>query len=193
MGILEEAISFAAEKHAVAVRKGSNIPYIAHPLEALSIAASITSDPDILAAAVLHDVVEDTQTKLDDIKEKFGERIAKLVESESEDKMHGVPPSESWKTRKETTIKALQTASLDEKIIVLSDKLSNIRALYRDIVRDGDAVWKKFNQKDKKMHEWYYRAIAKAISELSEHLAYQELCWLIGRVFDSKIRKGFPL
>ena len=183
MGILEKAISFAAEKHIGAVRKGSDIPYIAHPLEALSIAASITSDHDILAVAVLHDVVEDTSAELKDIEREFGKRIAELVASESEDKMLGVPPSESWKLRKEATIRALQTASLDEKIIVLSDKLSNIRAIYRDFICDGDAVWKKFNQKDKQMHEWYYRAIAEAISDLSEHIAYQEFYRLIDMVF----------
>ena len=183
MGILEKAISFAADKHAGAVREGSNTPYIAHPLEAFSIAAGITSDHDILAAAVLHDVIEDTPATLADLEEIFGKRIAKLVASESEDKMPGIPRSESWKLRKELKIQALQTASLDEKIIVLSDKLSNIRALRRDIVRDGDAVWEKFNQKDKKMHEWYYRSVAEAISELSEHLAYEELCQLIGIVF----------
>jgi len=183
MGILEKAISFAADKHAGIVRKGSNTPYIAHPLEAFSIAAGITGDHDILAAAVLHDVIEDTTATLADLEEIFGVRIAELVASESEDKMPGLPRSESWKLRKESTVQALQTASLDEKIIVLSDKLSNIRALRRDIVRDGDAVWEKFNQKDKKMHEWYYRSVAEAISELSEHLAYEELCQLIGIVF----------
>ncbi|MCL1794592.1 MAG: HD domain-containing protein [Oscillospiraceae bacterium] len=183
MGILEKAISFAAEKHSGYVRKGSDIPYIVHPLEALAIAAGITSDHDILAAAVLHDVVEDTPATLEDIAEKFGERIAELVASESEDKMFDLPPSESWKLRKEATIQALQNASIDEKIIVLSDKLSNIRAIHRDIVREGDVIWEKFNQKDKKMHEWYYRAIADALTEISDYLAYQEFCRLIDMVF----------
>lgn len=185
MGILEKAISYAADKHTDAVRKGSNIPYIVHPLEALSIAASITSDQDILAATVLHDVVEDTPATLADIEKEFGKRIAELVASDSEDKMPGVPPSESWKLRKEATILSLRTASLEEKIIVLADKLSNIRTLYRDFISIGDTVWGKFNQKDKRMHEWYYRAIADAIFELSEHLAYKEFYQLINIIFNN--------
>ena len=180
---LEKAITYATEQHSGASRKGSDIPYIAHPLEALAIAAGITSDHEVLAAAVLHDVVEDTPATMDDIKEMFGERVAELVASDSEDKMLDLPPSESWKARKEATINFLQTATDDEKIIVLADKLANIRALHRDIISHGDSVWERFNQKDKKMHEWYYRAIAYAVIDLSEHLAYQELCRLIDMVF----------
>ena len=107
MGILEKAITFAAEKHAGAVRKGSDIPYIVHPIEAVSIVSGITSDHEVLAAAILHDVVEDTPVKIEEIKELFGERIAALVASESEDKMTHLPPSESWELRKEATIKSL--------------------------------------------------------------------------------------
>ena len=183
MGILERAISFAADRHAGAVRKGSDIPYIVHPMEAVSIAAGITDDEEILAAAALHDVVEDTQTTLAEIETVFGGRVAGLVASESEDKMRDVPPSESWKARKQATIKALQSAASDEKIVVLADKLSNIRALSRDILCVGDSVWEKFNQKDKRMHEWYYRSIADAISDLAIYPAYQEFCQLIDTVF----------
>lgn len=183
MGILEKAISYAAEKHAGMVRKGSDIPYIVHPMEAVSIAADMTSDHEILAATVLHDVVEDTSATMEDIDAEFGSRIAKLVAVESEDKMPDVPPSESWKARKEASINVLQSASFEAKIIALSDKLSNMRAIHRDVLRDGDAIFNKFNNKDKRMHEWYYRAIAEAIPELSERLAYQEYCRLVDEVF----------
>jgi myo-inositol-1(or 4)-monophosphatase len=184
MCILDKAIIYATNKHTGMVRKGTEIPFIVHPLEAVSIAAGITSDPEILAAVVLHDVVEDTTATLIEIETKFGKRVAALVASDSEDKMNNLPPSESWKFRKEATIKSLQTAAIDEKIIVLADKLSNIRAIYRDQLRLGDMLWERFNQKDKKMHEWYYRSVAESITELSESVAYQEYCRLIGDVFD---------
>ena len=183
MGILEKAITFAAEKHKGMVRKGSSIPYIVHPLEAVAIAGGITSDHEILAAAVLHDVVEDTPVTIEEIKEIFGARIAALVAAESEDKMPDIPPSESWKARKEATVNALGKASEPEKIIVLADKLSNIRAIYNDYSRIGDEVWERFNQKDKKMQEWYYRAIANSLLSLSQHTAYQEYCRLVDMVF----------
>ena len=183
MGILEKAILFAIERHAGMVRKGTDVPYIVHPLEAVSIAAGITSDPEVLSAAVLHDVVEDTPATIEEIETAFGKRIARLVAADSEDKMPNIPASESWKIRKEATIKALQSASLDEKIIVLSDKLSNIRAIYRDYVKMSDEIWNRFNQKDKKMHEWYYRAIADNTTELSNEAAHQEYCRLVDFIF----------
>ena len=183
MNLLEKAIIFATEKHSGSLRKGTDIPYIMHPLEAVSIAAGMTSDLEILAAAALHDVVEDTSTTLAEIEAEFGERVALLVASDSEDKMPGIPQSESWKIRKEATIDALQSASFDTKIIVLADKLSNIRAIYRDSVCQGDEIWERFNQKDKQMHEWYYRTIGEHLSTLSEHVAYQEYCRLVDMVF----------
>ena len=191
MGILEKAISFATDRHAGMVRKGTDVPYIVHPLEAVSIAAGMTNDPEILAAAALHDVVEDTSTTMAELEAAFGNRVAALVASDSEDKMPGVLSSESWETRKKATIATLQDAPLDVKIIVLADKLSNIRSINRDLINIGDAVWERFNQKDKKKHEWYYREIAKALSmgifKLNGHFSYQEFCWLIDMVFVTNV------
>jgi len=183
MSIFDKAITFATERHSGMVRKGTDIPYIVHPLEAVSIAAGLTSDHETLTAAVLHDVVEDTPTTLDEIKELFGEKVASLVAAESEDKMPDVPPSESWKIRKQATIDALKSAAYEEKIIMLSDKLSNIRAIHRDYVNIGDAVWERFNQKDKRMHEWYYRSIAENLTELADTVVYKEFCCLVNEVF----------
>ncbi|HZJ56941.1 MAG TPA: HD domain-containing protein [Clostridia bacterium] len=183
MGIIEKAIIFATEKHYGAVRKGNGIPYIVHPVEALAIAASMTCDPEILAATVLHDVVEDTAVTVDQIEGEFGKRVASLVAWASEDKMPHIPPEKSWKIRKDATIKGLESASLDKKIIILADKLSNMRSLHQGIIRSGDEIWERFNQKDKGMHEWYYRAILERLSDLSESIAYQEFSSLIDRVF----------
>ena len=191
MDILEKAISFATDRHKSVVRKGTQVPYIVHPMEAVSIAAGMTNDLEVLAAAALHDVVEDTPTTIDEIEEVFGKRVAALVAFDSEDKMPDIPPSESWEIRKKATIASLQDAPLDAKIIVLADKLSNIRSINREIINIGDAVWEKFNQKDKKKHEWYYREIANALSmgihKLSEHFAYQEFYWLLDMVFVTSV------
>jgi len=183
MTLLDKAIAFATERHSGMVRKGTDLPYIVHPLEAVSITAGITSNYEILAASVLHDIVEDTSTTIDEVQDLFGNRVASLVAAESEDKMPDVAPAKSWKIRKQATIDALQHASHEEKIIVLSDKLSNIRAIYRDYISIGDVVWERFNQKDKNMHEWYYRSIAQYLTEFNDTLAYQEFCRLINEVF----------
>ena len=89
---LRKAIEFAMDAHADATRKGKSRPYILHPLEAMNIAAGLTENEDVLTAAVLHDVVEDTDVKEAEIREAFGDRVADLVMAESEDKMRHLPP-----------------------------------------------------------------------------------------------------
>ena len=76
MNVIEKAIGFAVKAHAGALRKGTNLPYILHPLEAASIAAQMTDDQEIIAATVLHDTVEDTETSAEDIRKEFGARVA---------------------------------------------------------------------------------------------------------------------
>ena len=84
--VFEQAIAFATKAHAGAKRKGTGIPYIVHPIEAAAIASSMTTDEELLAAAVLHDVLEDTETTPEELRDLFGERILRLVQNETEDK-----------------------------------------------------------------------------------------------------------
>ena len=74
--VLNRAIVFATEAHEGQYRKGTQIPYILHPMEAAAIVGTMTTDEEIIAGAVLHDVVEDTDTTIDDVQEMFGDRVA---------------------------------------------------------------------------------------------------------------------
>ena len=80
---LDRAIDFAVRAHAGTERRGKGFPYVIHPLEAMAIVSTITSDQELLAAAVLHDTVEDTDVTIDQIRDQFGERVARLVQTES--------------------------------------------------------------------------------------------------------------
>ncbi len=183
--LLDTAIKFAVDAHSGDKRKGTNIPYITHPLEALSIVSTMTEDENILAATVLHDVVEDTDYTIEDIEDIFGKEIMAYVKAESEDKKENLPSKYTWKRRKEETLKHLKTASTHVKMITLGDKLSNMRAIYRDYKKLEDTLWERFNQKDKKEHQWYYEGIASLLKEdLSEYEAYKEFKELIHTVFD---------
>ncbi len=162
---LEEAIVFATNAHAGVKRKGSDAPYILHPIEAMMIVASMTDDEEVMAAAVLHDTVEDTHVTLKDIKERFGQRIAELVASESENKREDQPPEETWVIRKQESIEHLRTASHEAKMICLGDKLSNLRQMARDYKLFEENIWKRFNQKDKMMHAWYYDSLFSILRE----------------------------
>ena len=183
MDILDKAIIFAVKAHSGSFRKGTETPYIVHPLEAVAIVATMTNDSAVMAAAALHDVVEDTEFTIEDIRREFGEHVAELVGAESEDKREDLPAEETWIIRKQETIEHLKQASLEEKMITLGDKLSNIRAMYRDYLAVGDKLWERFNQKDKNEHGWYYRSIAEVLSELKEYPAYREYLELVGKVF----------
>ena len=162
---IENAILYATNAHADVMRKGKNRPYILHPLEAMIIVAGLTDDEDVIAAAVLHDTVEDTGTTLEDIEKEFGKRVMELVKAESEDKMRSFPAEDSWKERKQATIDHLGSLNRDAKLICLGDKLANIREMSRDYAQLGDALWERFNQKDKSMHAWYYRSIYALMAE----------------------------
>ena len=187
MKLLDDAIHFATKAHAGVSRKGKTRPYILHPLEAMNIASTLTEDEEVLAAAVLHDTVEDTDVTKADIKAAFGSRVADLVAAESEDKREDLPARSTWKIRKQETIKALKTASRDIKIICLGDKLSNLRELSRDYADLGDALWERFNQKDKAMHCWYYSSLYEILKdEFGDVPAIQEYGSLLEKVFDRK-------
>ena len=138
--IVGKAIAFATKAHAGQNRKGTDIPYITHPLEAAIIVATMTEDPNIIAAAVLHDVMEDAKIKKEELTREFNDIICDLVAGESENKRENLPASETWVVRKQETLDHLKKAELPSKLVALGDKLSNIRAMRSDYERDGDKL-----------------------------------------------------
>lgn len=178
--MIQKAVEFAAKAHEGAFRKGSRIPYIYHPMEAALIVAQITDDEEMIAAAYLHDVLEDTSVTAEELEREFGSRVAALVLSESEDK------SRTWKERKSAAIEHVKHASREEKILVLGDKLSNMRSTARDYMREGEQVWQRFNEKRRESHMWYMKGMLDGLKELEDTLAYQELQQLYHFVYESK-------
>jgi len=181
--LLDRAIIFAVQAHAGTERRGKGFPYIVHPLEAVEIVATMTPDQELLAAAALHDTVEDTDITVEQLREAFGDRIASLVASESDEVHEGVCEEDSWHARKRAAIERLSRASRDAKMVALGDKLSNMRAIARDYAVQGDALWNLFHAKDRKDHEWHYRGLADALRELSGTFAFKEFERLINQVF----------
>lgn len=178
--LFDRAVKFATEAHAGTERRGKGYPYIIHPMEAVSIVATITNDQEMLAAAILHDTVEDTEVTIEQIRELFGERVATLVQHETAP----IPDDAPWRVRKEAQLVQLATAPRDSKIVALGDKLSNMRALAADYCTIGDKLWSRFHAPNGKSDiEWYYRSLAEAMKELSETVAYQEFVKLFEETF----------
>jgi len=178
--MIKRAAEFASRVHEGKVRKGTGIPYVTHPYEAAVIVSGITKDPEVISAALLHDVLEDTPVTYEELKAEFGTRIADLVLAESEDK------SKTWKERKSSTIERLKTAGREEKIVCLGDKLSNLRSTAAEMLKKGDTVWEKFRVTDKKEHEWYYRGVMGELSELKGEPAYEEAMRLMNEIFGKR-------
>jgi myo-inositol-1(or 4)-monophosphatase len=181
--LLDRAIKFAVDAHHNTERRGKGFPYIVHPLEAVEIVATITPDQELLAAAALHDTIEDTDVTVEQIRAAFGDRIAELVHAESDQFTEGVSEEDSWHARKQAAIDRLAAASHDAKIVAMGDKLSNMRAIWRDYQLKGDDLWSIFHVKDKASHEWHYRGLAASLSELSDTFAYKEFVHLLDEVF----------
>ena len=181
--LLDRAIIFAVRAHAGTERRGKGFPYIVHPMEAVEIVATMTPDQELLAAAALHDTVEDTDVTVDQLRAEFGDRIADLVAAESDAFVEGVSDEDSWHARKQAAIDRLARAPHDAKMVALGDKLSNMRAIARDYAVQGDALWNLFHAKDPKDHEWHYRGLADSLRELQDTFAFREFESLINQVF----------
>ena len=121
------------------------------------IVAQMTEDEEVIAAAYLHDVLEDTAVTAEQLEKEFGGRVLALVSAETEDK------SLSWRERKQAAIEHLKTASREEKILVLGDKLSNMRSTARDYMAEGEHVWQRFNEKRRECHQWYMAGMLEGL------------------------------
>ena len=160
-------------------RKGTRRPYIVHPIEVADIVSTMTSDEEVICAAVLHDTIEDCSGITRDVlKLRFGGRVADMVAQESEDK------SRSWEERKGATIRRLKDAPVEVQMIGLADKLSNMRDIDRDYPVLGDELWRRFRMQSKSALAWYYKGIRDVLEENFKGVeAYEEYCRLIEKNF----------
>ena len=176
--MINKAIQFATVCHQKQTRKGTEIPYILHCLEAGTIAARLTNNDDevdtnVVAAAILHDTIEDAHVSYELIKEAFNENIAHLVRCQSEDK------TKQWVDRKQDMIDFLkENKSKAVEIATLSDKLSNMRAIDKEYQIKKEKIWEKFNA-GKESQRWYYNAIAESLIQVRDTNEYKEYRRLI--------------
>jgi len=180
--LFDKALKFATDAHSGTERRGKNFPYIIHPMEAATIVATITTDPEMLAAAILHDTVEDTEVTFEQICDEFGERVANLVQHET----CPLPKKTPWHDRKQAQIDLLADSPYDSKVVAMGDKLSNLRAIAMDYCMIGDKLWSRFKAPNGKSDiAWYYRLLADALSDLSDTFPYQEFVMLLDKTFGS--------
>lgn len=160
--LITRAIHFAQERHAGQVRKGTTRPYITHPIETMKILSDMNADTNLLIAGILHDTLEDTDTTDTEIMENFGADVCSLVTAHSEDK------TKSWDERKTHSIQATRNGSTRLKMLVLADKVANMRDMKYDYTQVGDKLWDRFNA-PKEKQAWYYCRCQEALNEMQDY------------------------
>ena len=195
MNMLEEAIIYATVLYQGKVRKFKSAPYILHPMEVAQILSTMSDDQELIAAGMLHDVVEETDGTLEEIEKRFGKRVAYLVASESENDYPGEDRRETWKRRKEESLKVLKNSDdLGVQMLWLADKLANIRSLARIYGENGEKLWTMLHENDPAEHCWYYRTVAETVElSLNRTGAFKEFIKHINSIwpgtFDSEKAK----
>lgn len=157
--LLERAVRFASVAHRGQMRKGSAVPYISHPIQVawLLVRAGFT-DETLLAAAVLHDVMEDCDVTLEELRQEFSPEVAEIVARLSERKCDEHGRRRSWEERKWEHLAELSAAPLAVRAVALADKLHNLETMAFDLAA-GEPVWEWFNAPRERMLEYYREAI----------------------------------
>lgn len=137
--VVHKAIIFATKAHEGQFRKGTDIPYIVHPMAVSLLAYSYTKDVDLAVAGLLHDTVEDTAVTIPEIHALFGERVAILVDAVTEE-----DPADTWKERKKKALERVNRYTTDELILKGSDVMANCRDILKDYKEHGENLWTRF-------------------------------------------------
>ncbi len=176
----KEAMDFAFRLHGRQEAKGSRVPYMAHLLGTASLVLQFGGNEDQAIAALLHDGPEDQggRPTLRKIRERFGDRVADIVEGCTDTFRKRKPP---WKARKRRYLAHLETASWDTLLVSAADKLHNARAVVADLRTDGDEVWKRFHA-GRRDQLWYYQRLAEVFERRGVGRIAVELKLAVGQM-----------
>ena len=163
----EEALVYAMQAHGNQMRKKTGIPFVAHILGVTAIALEYGASETEAISALLHDTVEDCggADRLRDIREKFGDDVAGIVDGCTDTYETPKPP---WLERKRAYIEHLKDSDSPTRLVSASDKLHNTRAILAELRRHGTDVFDRFGGK-KDGTLWYYRTLVTAFREHGNH------------------------
>jgi len=175
MTLVEKADALALRAHQGQVRKEVPIPYITHPRAVAEILKKYDFSDVVIAAALVHDVVEDTPVTLNDIRHELGGEVARLVAPVTHD------DSLSWEEKKKQYIEAVRAAPDEAKAIAAADKIHNAQSFIAGYEQQGLDMWRHFNRgRDKKL--WFEESMLKMLQETWQHPLVDEYASLVTRL-----------
>lgn len=178
---LAEAFAFAATAHAAQVRKGTPIPYVSHLMSVSALVLEHGGDEDQAIAGLLHDVIEDCGADHEPaIRERFGERVARIVRACTDTDTTPKPP---WQERKETYLRHLEQEGPEVLLVSACDKLHNARAIVSDQHDIGLAVFERFSASQVQVL-WYYRTLAEIYRDKMPGRLADEVARTVGVMHD---------
>lgn len=162
MDPVEKATQIAVDAHINHRRKTDDTPYVAHPLAVARILERAGFDDAVVAAAIVHDVLEDTDVTEEELRSALGDEITDMVTAVSEDSSLG------WEERKEKYAQDVAQASEGAKAVSVGDKIHNLKSLIDGYEVQGKNIWKKFNRgKEKKL--WFENLLLSSLMETWDH------------------------
>jgi len=173
--LYEKALRLAATLHHSQTRKGSDLPYITHPVHVSVILLRHGFSTEVAIAGLLHDVVEDQGYELARIKERFGARVAEIVSSVSERKEDAQGAERPWETRKREALEQMREASLDAVAVKMADALHNAQCFVLDLCHEGPMLWKHFNRGPEAQLDYYRKVLQISRERLEKHPLVDEL------------------
>ncbi len=168
--LVEQAMRVAARQHRDHHRKSSDLPYITHPASvAMILLRAGFDDDEILAAALLHDAIEDTDYTIDKLQDEFPANVVEYVTASTERKRDDSGQQRSWRERKQEHIQQVASASLNARAVVLADKLHNLGTMLFD-VDAGEELWSRFGAPAEQVL-WYHQTMLEAAAGNDEELS----------------------
>jgi GTP pyrophosphokinase len=158
----QQAFTYASDLHATQTRNGKDVPYISHLMGVAAIVLEQGGTENQAIGALVHDAVEDQDVTVEEIRERFNDEVAQIVEGCTD--AEGEPKPE-WRERKEKYIAHLREAGPSVRLVAAADKLYNARNILEDYRNVGESLWDRFTgERDGTL--WYYRTLAKTFREI---------------------------
>ncbi len=167
MNITEKALRLAARAHEGQMRKEVGLPYIIHPVMVAFMLEKYKFDEKVIAAALTHDVLEDTTVSPQELGQELGDDVLKMVEALTYNE------ALSWEEQRTRYIEAVRLASEGVKAICIADKIHNAQSLLTSYEKQGKEVWKHFKRgKEEKM--WFEEGVLAMLKESWHHPLIEE-------------------